>query len=233
MAPTAPSTRVSAVVLALGLGGAGAGACYSERLPPPTYRYACSSDGDCDDEEECRDGLCETPCTIATFEDDCGSGFAFCFNGACSNTCEVDGDVCPGSQECVSLAEFGIDLGGGGGSPFGGGSSSELGLCGRMCEGDGAGLCPEGEACFEGFCVATCDPAAAEDECAEGFVCVLGFCAPDTGEFPTTMDAGDMDAGTMDAGTMDAGDMDTGDTDTGGMDAGTVDAGTMGGGSGE
>lgn len=190
--------------LALGGGFGASSGCYSEREPPPTYRYQCGGDGDCDDGEACRGGICERTCSLATFEDDCGADFVACFNGACSSTCEVGAGVCPSAQECVDLSEFGVDLGGGASNPFGGGSSAAVGICGRMCD-DSNDLCPSGETCLVGFCAATCDVTDPE-ACGAGLACVPpGVCAPDT-------TGGDMTGGDTTSGDMTGGDM----TDTGG-----------------
>ena len=187
-------------LVSLGLGGGfgfGSG-CYAEREPPPTYRYQCGGDGDCNEGEACRGGICERLCTQATFADDCDTGtHVMCFNGACSNTCEVGAGVCPSVHECVDLSELGVDVSGGSSNPFGGGGSSgPLGVCGRKCE-EGDDLCPDGETCLPditipgsddgedltlgGFCVATCDPANPDPEqCGEGFSCMaLGLCVPE------------------------------------------------------
>jgi len=246
--PRASAWRVSlGALVSLGLGagfGFGSG-CYAEREPPPTYRYQCGGDGDCEEGEECRDGICERMCTQATFEDDCDtSTHVMCFNGACSNTCEVGANVCPSVQECVDLSELGIDIGGGSSNPFGGGSSATLGICGRKCS-EGDDLCPDGEMCLPdltipgadgeeltvgGFCVATCDPANPDPEqCGAGFVCMapFGFCVPDS--FDMSSDSG-MPEGTGGA-TMTAGDMgDMGDMSGGEMTGGEMTGGEMTGG---
>lgn len=195
--------------------------CYSERATPPTYRYPCSSSSECPEDESCVEGLCQIPCTQATFEDDCpqNGSFLACFNGVCAGGCEVDQDQCPNGTECVDL---GLDVSGGG--FIGGGSTATIGVCGRMCE-TGEASCPTGEVCIEGFCVATCDPNVPDPICPSGFECTLGICAPpglgpmtasaegggsDTADDPTatgvTLDGGttlmDPDAPVTDSGTM-------------------------------
>ena len=139
----------------------GAGACYSERLPPPNFRYACGADGDCSDQERCIRGLCQVPCTSATGATDC-EDFLACLNGVCVSSCELpaedcneDGEdctrpesrsTCPAPQTCMDVG-FG---GAGGGSFFGGGSTADVGVCGQGCTSDS---CPDGELCLEDFCV--------------------------------------------------------------------------------
>lgn len=172
--------------------------CYSERLASSTYRYPCDSEADCHSNEICRRGLCERPCTQATAAEDCLSedGYAACFNGVCANTCEVGSGNCAKGQTCFDL---GLDLGGGGGSPFGGGSSAALGICGIECDaGDNADICPEGEICIPDFgtCAQLC---TLDEECGSGYTCFFGVCAPEgTSELPSgsTGDAGTGDGST-------------------------------------
>lgn len=163
--------RTLVAVLALG-GGLGTG-CYSEQLPPGTYRYACDADSDCNDNEMCRAGVCERTCTQVTATEDCpqADGFVACFNGACSSTCEIGAGRCPSSQECL---DFGIDVGGGGG--FGGGSTAAVGICGTLCD-ETNDICPQGEVCLPSFgtCVVDCSAGQA---CPTGFACTFGICAP-------------------------------------------------------
>jgi hypothetical protein len=166
--------------------------CYSERLPPPNFRYACGGDGDCNDNERCISGLCQVPCTQANADDDCptSDGFATCFNGVCVSSCELPAEVCEGEGEnevcerrerrgtCTKphmCLDLGIELGGGG-SFFGGVSDVDVGVCGEWCT---EGSCPEGEVCVAQLCVATCDPAG-PDTCnaAFGLTCQNGLCLP-------------------------------------------------------
>lgn len=169
-----PSSRFLGILAGLATAAAMTEGCFSERLAPPTFRFACGDDRDCEGPEKCIDGLCQVPCSQATFAEDCAEGgtFALCLNGVCSSTCAIDEVECPGNQTCLDL---GVDLGqlaGGGG--FGGGSSdARIGVCGTPCEGDAS--CPSGEVCFTGFCVATCETS---DECSTGLSCVAGFCIP-------------------------------------------------------
>lgn len=186
------------ICIALGGGFGLSSGCYSERVPPSTYRYACDADGDCNDGEACRTGICERTCSSATAAEDCGTDFALCFNGACASTCDVEDAPCPSVQECIDLSDLGVDVGGGA-SPFGG-STAALGICGRMCE-PGDGLCPDTETCLGGFCVTLCDPAA-DDECPEGTVCsAVGLCAPPQGATTGADDAGDSGGQSSDGAT--------------------------------
>lgn len=143
----------------------------------------------------CSAGLCEYPCALESFQDDCpsGKGYNFCFNGACSHLCGTDtkrvpdpDSTCPGDQACQIFGED-IDLTGlesflptGGGSsssnPFGG-SSVDLtslegaGVCGLRCDAEGAPACPPGYYCPGVMCL----PGCAEDgatPCAEGSTCL-------------------------------------------------------------
>lgn len=167
--------RSASLVLAL-LGGAlAAAACYSEKPAPPGYRYACTSDGDCRSNEECTEGICLTPCTQATAQEDCrGSDHLLCFNGVCTSGCQVSDENCPASQECIDLEALGImlDFGGGG---FISQSSGPSGLCGNLCDPNDADACPENEQCLFGFCVASCDDAGM---CPMPFTCQGGLCLP-------------------------------------------------------
>lgn len=144
-----------------------AAACFVEVGEPPAVRFACGSAADCLDGEDCIDGLCQTPCTTATFSDDCPSDAAACINGVCADLCDPTvSDACTAPHECLSLG------GGDGGDGFGGQS---VGLCGTLCT---EGSCPDGEACFEGYCLTTCDPAD-PDSCGEGETCLAGICVPE------------------------------------------------------
>ncbi|MCR9161743.1 MAG: hypothetical protein ACE37F_36225 [Nannocystaceae bacterium] len=150
----------------------GASACYSERLPPPTFRHSCAQDQECGDGESCISGLCQVECTLATAADDCGSpgmGSTYfgCLNGVCSSICNPDDDVCPGSQTCATIP---------GAEDFGG-------ACVESCT---EGSCPAGEVCVElpeefgpvNFCATACDPGDPAS-CAEGETCIFGVCSPD------------------------------------------------------
>lgn len=172
--------------------------CYSERLPPPTYRYACDADEDCDPGEVCLDGLCQIPCTQATFDEDCPSEdfYIACFNGVCSDACTVGKAQCPAPQSCISL---GLDVSGGdGGFTAGAPVDDPIGVCGVECE---PGSCPEGEQCLQGFCVAQCESDA---DCSQGLACVAGLCLPS--EIPDTTTGG--------TGTSDGSETTTGQTGT-------------------
>lgn len=191
------ATRLAA---ALALGSVLGISCYSEPLPPSTYRYACEADGDCNANESCRHGHCERPCTQLTAAEDCPSaeGFIACFNGACATTCAVGSDYCTPGQTCIDL---GIDLGGAS-NPFGGGSDAAVGICGLECDADdNADICPEGEICIVelGACAVDCSQGQA---CPGGYSCVFGVCAPldslpsgdSSGEPATTTDGGSTSA---------------------------------------
>lgn len=178
-------TATRSLAAALGLGSVLGLGCYSEPLPPSTYRYSCDGDGDCSDVEFCRNGRCERRCTQLTAEDDCPAeeGYALCFNGACASTCGLGGNYCPSGQECIDLG-----LSAGGGSPFGG-SDVAVGICGLQCDdGENADICPEGEVCVAQFgaCAVDCSQGQA---CPEGYSCFFGLCAPEEG-FPTSDGSG-------------------------------------------
>lgn len=159
------------------------GACYSEREPPPNFRYACDRDGDCVEGQTCVDGLCETPCTNDNFAEVCTRGELVCLNGVCSSGCEVGGASCPGAQECVDL---GLDLGGGGSFLSSGSSDAVIGVCMRECSDSS---CPAGNVCIEGFCVQSC---LMSEECPAGTSCTGNLCLPDnvatTGDTVDTLD---------------------------------------------
>ncbi len=152
-----------ALAAAMGL----AGACFVELGEPPTVRFACGSAADCLEGEACIEGLCQPPCTLATFSDACPPDAAACINGVCASVCDPTvSNACTAPQECLT-----IDTGSGSGD-FGG---TSIGLCGTLCTEDS---CPEGEGCFEGFCLTTCD-AADPDSCGEGETCLAGICVPE------------------------------------------------------
>ena len=156
------SRSISLLLAALGLSSA----CFSERLPPPTFRHTCGGDGQCGDGESCISGLCQVPCTLATAAEDCdispqGGSYLGCINGVCSSPCQPDDDICPGAQSCTEIP----------------GISEQLGavICIERCSADS---CPDGEICIEGFCAQSCDPTN-PDSCNEGETCLLGVCVPD------------------------------------------------------
>jgi hypothetical protein len=199
-------------VLAVLAGALVGSACYSEREPPPSFRYACDADGDCADGQSCIDGLCETPCTAETFAEVCVRGEALCLNGVCTSTCDLAKDTCPSAQTCFDI---GIDLSGGGGGFLGGGSSdTEVGVCMRPCSVDS---CADAEVCIEGFCVATCTD---DTQCASGTVCQAGLCLPESSSSSGTDASGDAtdptDNPTFDPSTTSSDSSTTGAGDTGG-----------------
>ncbi len=168
-------------------------ACYSERLPPPTFRHQCSANGDCGDGESCVSGLCQVECTQATATDDCGlmgqgASYLACINGVCSTACDLSADPCPGPQSCLEIPGISEALG--------------SGVCMEECS---AGSCPEGELCLQGFCAPTCDPND-EGSCDDDQTCLAGVCVPDEVAATDTTLTGnptdtDTDTGT-DAGTV-------------------------------
>jgi hypothetical protein len=164
------------VLFAVLAGFAVASACYSERQAPPTFRYSCDADSDCNPEERCIGGLCQVPCTQLNASEVCvGQNHLTCFNGVCSTGCDpTDKSPCPDSQECLDL---GLTVSGGG--LFGGGSEMMIGICGNVCTDDS---CPENESCVElmpgqGVCLATC---ASEAECPPETVCFMTVCVPES-----------------------------------------------------
>lgn len=137
--------------------------------------------------QSCRGGLCEYPCGLLTYQQDCPTteGFAFCFNGACASLCGTDDfnkykgyesndDFCTEPQTCIPLGPDGIDpalLG----SSGGGGGSSNLaegaGFCGQRCDAKDAPPCPAGQYCTGALCVPGCDNPEATP-CDDGEVCI-------------------------------------------------------------
>ena len=137
--------------------------------------------------QSCRGGLCEYPCGLLTYQQDCPTteGFAFCFNGACASLCGTDDfnkykgyesndDFCTEPQTCIPLGPDGIDpalLG----SSSGGGGSSNLaegaGFCGQRCDAKDAPPCPAGQYCTGALCVPGCDNPEATP-CDDGEVCI-------------------------------------------------------------
>jgi hypothetical protein len=163
----------------------GSAGCFSDRLPPPTFRYSCSVDDDCTQPEACIRGLCQIPCRQATFRDDCPAAGSYlaCFNGVCSNVCTVGADHCTQPQSCIELPLDLAGSNGGGGFGGGGGASSDaIGLCGVECT-PGDDVCPSGEVCLQGFCVQGC---MFDAECQDGFSCIFGVCLPSDVEVPDT-----------------------------------------------
>jgi len=166
-------------MLAVLAGALLAPSCYSEREPPPNFRYRCGGDDDCKKGQSCMDGLCETPCTMATFADDCPNGELACLNGVCSSGCDLANDSCPSPQECIDL---GLDLGGGGGFLSSGDPNAMIGICMRPCTDTS---CGELSVCIEGLCVQTC---VSDEQCPTSTTCQSSLCLPD---FGTTTDDSD------------------------------------------
>ncbi|MBC8068659.1 MAG: hypothetical protein IAG13_10030 [Deltaproteobacteria bacterium] len=168
--------RFSSLALALFGGALAAASCYSERPAPPSFRYACEGPGDCRSNETCIDNLCQVECTQATAAEVCtASDHLLCFNGICTSGCIEADEHCPSSQECIGVAQFGLDFSSGGGGFFSSGASPD-GLCGTLCDADDPDSCPSGESCLVGFCVAACETSAT---CATGLVCAGGLCIPE------------------------------------------------------
>lgn len=140
--------------------------------------------------QECMAGLCEFPCDIYTYRDDCppSSGFSFCFNGRCANICGTDDlskykfdsvdDFCTPPQHCVPITAESLDpeaL-----KKLGVGSQSVniddlaklegAGFCGTRCDDPDSPPCPPGQYCTGAMCIPGCDNPEATD-CAEGTVC--------------------------------------------------------------
>ncbi len=127
------------------LTGAGLAACFIEPDEPPGWRAACAGDAECPgDGESCIDGLCQYPCTTATFADDCPSGgnYTTCFNGVCATMCDPENPGCSEPQSCQTLeippefAELGVQ---------------DFSVCGLLCS--DARPCPGAEQCFDGVCI--------------------------------------------------------------------------------
>ena len=157
--------------------------CFSDRLPPPNFRFSCSVDDDCSEPEACIRGLCQIPCRQATFRRDCPSAgsYAACLNGVCSNVCTVGEGHCPPTLSCLGLPFDAPDGNGNGG--FGGGGAppaGDIGICGVECT-PGDDVCPQGETCLFGFCLQICE---FDEQCQDGFSCVGTLCLPEGFEFP-------------------------------------------------
>jgi hypothetical protein len=137
--------------------------------------------------QKCVAGLCEFPCDLFTFQDDCpdNSGFSFCFNGVCANTCGTDDysrygfasndDYCTDPQTCIPIGEGGIDAELFAGFSGGTGGASSLpdgaGFCGLRCDAEGAPDCPPGQYCTGALCIPGCtDPEATP--CPAGTICL-------------------------------------------------------------
>lgn len=172
------TTRSLAALLALGsVLGVG---CYSEPLPPSTYRYPCDGDAGCNANEVCLRGHCEQPCSTVEVvaagllgaDQPCPieSGYATCFNGACANTCALGSNYCSPGYTCLD-----IGLGSIGGGNFGS-SSDPVGVCTIECDDE---LCPPGEACQAGACAPLdCSMGQA---CPADHGCFFGLCMPSCG----------------------------------------------------
>lgn len=150
--------------------------------------------------QTCVAGLCEFACDFYTVQDDCppASGFNFCLNGRCANTCGTDAydkynfdsndDFCTAPQRCLPIEKGSIDpdlfagMGGVDVSAFPEGA----GFCGIRCDDKDAEPCPAGSYCQDAICLPGCDNPAATP-CDEGTICLgygglsacLATCDPD------------------------------------------------------
>lgn len=132
-------------------------ACFIESPKPSTFRFACESDDECADSEECSDGLCQQACG-GEDDLDCPDTAPVCFNGHCSSVCPTDEDVCPSPQACLTFADPEAT------------EEPTSGVCAVAC--NDAHPCAEGELCFEGICLATC---TTDEDCGGG-TCLSGVC---------------------------------------------------------
>ncbi len=163
---TSPLTTLRVVVTSLLVGSASSWGCFIEIPPPPASRYLCDTIAECADGEVCASGLCQVPCTTATFTVDCdqSEGYAACFNGYCAHLCEVENSDCTSPQQCISL---GVSLNVEG---------VISGVCGVDCATNG---CPDGETCAPGgVCLTACDEAD-PTTCTSEEICSGGVCLPD------------------------------------------------------
>lgn len=149
-----------ATLLLLGCSTAAA-SCFIESPPPPASRYTCDTDADCEGGEVCASGLCQVPCTLATFAQDCDAsvGYIACYNGFCAHLCEPSNSNCTPPQTCISIGEI---------------EGMSAGICGEDCSVSG---CPTGETCLSGVCLTSCvdgDDAA----CPPEETCLDGVCLP-------------------------------------------------------
>ncbi len=159
--PSRPWLRLC-LLGALGFGLGAGGACFTDTPIPPTFRFQCTDDDQCDaitDDDgevlyaqQCIDGLCQYTCTTDLLADqnDCppNEGFFGCFNGICTHLCDGEERLCSAPHECVVadlppeaeglLKQLGLE---------------ELAVCGIRCDDADASSCPDGQACFDGFCV--------------------------------------------------------------------------------
>lgn len=145
--------------------------------------------------QTCRAGLCEYPCELLTYQQDCPTteGFAFCFNGACASLCGTDDytkykgyesndDFCTAPQRCITIKtaegtepDISSDVldpftGGMGGLSLNG-LADGAGFCGERCDAKDSLPCPPGNYCTGALCVPGCtDPAATP--CSDGKVCI-------------------------------------------------------------
>lgn len=142
--------------------------------------------------QSCVAGLCEYPCQLATFQQDCPGteGFVFCFNGNCANLCGNDDyntygyasndDFCSAPQSCIPLDPSGIDptlldtlipkSQSGQGLNLNS-LAVGAGFCGERCDAPGAPACPPGLYCTGALCLPGCDQPTASP-CDAGSKCL-------------------------------------------------------------
>ncbi|MGB1274868.1 MAG: hypothetical protein ACPG77_03885 [Nannocystaceae bacterium] len=144
------------IALTLGMGAA----CFTDTPVPPTFRFQCASDSECEQitgpdgevlyAQSCISGLCQYACQtdLLASQSDCppNEGFLGCFNGVCTHLCDQTDRLCSAPQACQTGTippEFAAMLGG----------AEEIGLCGIACDDADAPDCPDGQSCFEGICI--------------------------------------------------------------------------------
>jgi hypothetical protein len=134
-----------------------------------TTGQGCASKADCEsDSQECADGVCcNTACDAPCFS--CALPGA---EGVCLPFAGVDPGACEGASRCSPGGVCAKATGGSCGSA----AECASGLCasGACAVCDAQAACAEGQACFEGSCVAAAQPAGAP--CAGPAACESGFC---------------------------------------------------------
>lgn len=145
--------------------------CFTDRLPPPNFRYSCGVNEDCSVGESCISGVCQVPCTVASTALCIEFGYTACFNGTCTGLCGIgDDESCTSPQTCQDL---GVDLADYVSTQGFSSISGALGLCGTSCQVTG---CPEEEMCIGDVCAMQCETAST---CPFGFDCIANFCVPE------------------------------------------------------
>lgn len=126
--------------------------CLDGMCVPTEAPPACTVDDDCEGAMVCAEGECREPSNVCRFSSECGEG-RVCINERCALSCQADPSICPEGFSCgddgVCVEE----------------TASPECVSNSDCDGE--------QVCLDGSCVDECSTDA---ECAEHEYCYFGSC---------------------------------------------------------